>query len=156
LKGAIPAFVFGYIFQFPIQYIILPMIFIIIGHNYSVWLKLKGGRGLATSAGMVVIINFWLLLIWCVVYVITNFFKKDIHTGNIAATILMPIVIIFPASFYVKFTYGTGNDSFEMLFTFSCLISLLILIRHIKPVMEMIRAKKSLSSSSSSSSSSSL
>ena len=57
LKGAIPAFVFGYIFQFPIQYIILPMIFIIIGHNYSVWLKLKGGRGLATSAGMVVIIN---------------------------------------------------------------------------------------------------
>ena len=150
LKGLIPAFVFAYIFQFPIQFIILPMMFIIIGHNYSVWLKFKGGRGLATSAGMVVIINFWLLIIWCVVYVITNFIKKDVHISNIAATVFMPIIIIFPANFFVKFTYGTGNDSFEMLFTFCSLISLLILIRHIKPVLELIRSKKSSSSSSSS------
>jgi acyl phosphate:glycerol-3-phosphate acyltransferase len=142
IKGIIPAFILAYIFEFPFEFLIFPLFAIVVGHNYSLWLKFRGGRGLATSAGICIVINFWLLIIWCIIYLLTFLIKKNVHISNVLATILLPVSLIFIKNFLVKFIYGTGNESFEMLFAFCSLICLLIISKHIKPIMELIKIKQ--------------
>ena len=146
LKGFIPALVLGYFLSLPLTIIFLPLVCIVVGHNFSIWLKFKGGRGLATAAGIGIIVNFWLPIIWCVLYLFTYLVKKNVHIGNIFATVLMPLVLIFSPDFFLKFTYDysyydfiTSQSNFEVLFAFSSSISLVILLKHINPFLEIIR-----------------
>ena len=149
LKGLIPALVLTYIMKLPLSFVFLPLICLVVGHNFSIWLKFKGGRGLATSAGIVILINFWLLVIWCVLFMFAFLIKRNVHIGNILATIFMPIiVIIFPgfiASFnydYIILNYTSNFNASELLFAFSSSLSLVILIKHINPFLEIIRNLK--------------
>lgn len=148
LKGFIPALLLTRFFLLPFSYAILPLILLVVGHNFSVWLKFKGGRGLATSAGISLAVNFWLLIIWCTVFFIVYAVRRNIHFANIAATVFMPLVVIFTSDLIVKFNYDYGlnngdvNFNLNLLFTLTSVISILILIRHIKPLMDMIRNMK--------------
>ena len=149
LKGFIPALVLGHFLSLPLAIIFLPLVCIVVGHNFSIWLKFKGGRGLATAAGIGIIINFWLPIIWCVLYLFVYLIKRNVHIGNIFATILMPLVLIFSPDFFVKFTYDynffdyiTSQSNFEVLFAFSSSISLVILLKHINPFLEIIKDLK--------------
>jgi glycerol-3-phosphate acyltransferase PlsY len=54
LKGFIPAFVFPMFGNLAPEYGVLFGTAAIVGHTFPVYLKFKGGKGVATSAGMVV------------------------------------------------------------------------------------------------------
>lgn len=149
LKGLIPALVSAYIIKLPLSFVFLPLIFLVVGHNFSIWLKFKGGRGLATAAGIVVIVNFWLLIIWCVLYLFAYLIKKNVHIGNIFATVFMPIVILIFSGFiagfnydYLILKYSSNFNKSELLFAFSSSLSLVILIKHINPFLDIIRNLK--------------
>jgi len=149
LKGLIPAFVLTYIMKFSLFFVFLPLVFLVVGHNFSIWLKFKGGRGLATSAGIGVIINFWMLVIWCVLYLFAYLIKKNVHIGNIFATVFMPIIVLIFSVFFASFNYDyiilnyTSNfNGSELLFAFSSSLSLVILIKHINPFLDIIRNLK--------------
>src|SRR5207248_6219586 len=51
-------------------------VFAVLGHNYTCWLKFKGGKGIATSAGVLAALVPWSLLIilsvWIVVFALTR------------------------------------------------------------------------------------
>jgi len=145
LKGFIPSFILTRYLEAPLSISVLPILMLIVGHNFSVWLKFKGGRGLATAAGISIAINFWLLIIWCVLFLLVFLVKRNVHAGNIAATVLMPLVLIFTSGFVVKFTYDfySGADiyNFNWLFTLFASISILILIKHIGPLVELLKTK---------------
>ena len=151
LKGLIPIAVLVYFYDFRLPYIMLPAVLTVIGHNYSIFLGFKGGRGLATAAGAALLINFWLLVVWCAGFFITAAIKRSIHWGNIVATILMPLVVFFFGGFFVKFTLGYEPDANigyinaleELLFVFSSSLSLIILLGHINPIVELLKKSKS-------------
>ncbi len=149
LKGLIPAFVLTYIMKLPLSIVFLPLIFLVVGHNFSIWLKFKGGRGLATSAGIGVLINFWLLVIWCVLFLFAYQIKKNVHIGNIFATIFMPIIVLIFSDFIASFNYdciilnySSNFNGSELLFVFSSSLSLVILTKHINPFLDLIRNLK--------------
>ena len=71
------------------------IIVLIIGHNFSIWLKFKGGRGLAAGAGIFAVLNFWILVSWCLVWVIFYLFKKNVLLSNFFATLFLPLFAIF-------------------------------------------------------------
>ena len=138
LKGFIPALIMARILEVPFLFSMIPLILIVSGHNFSVWLKFKGGRGLATGAGIFCALNFWIVIIWCLLYYPAYLVKKDIHIGNVAATLLLPLVIIFLRPFLAS---GYTQD-FELLFAFSSSISLIILLKHINPILKIIKDSK--------------
>jgi glycerol-3-phosphate acyltransferase PlsY len=148
LKGFIPAFLLAKIFTMPLYLAIFPLLLLVAGHNFSLWIKFKGGRGLATTAGIFVVVNFWLFIIWGVLFLVIFAVRRNVHIGNIAATVLMPLVTIFISDFIVKYNYDFGlyNDdvhyNFNLLFTLSTAVCILILIKHIKPLIELIRETK--------------
>ena len=65
-------------------------IFAILGHNYTCWLKFKGGKGIATSAGVLAGLVPWALLIilslWILVFALTRY----VSLASIAASFSLP------------------------------------------------------------------
>ena len=52
LKGLLPSLFLIMYSELNREEMILPMTLLVAGHNFSVWLKFKGGRGLSTAAGV--------------------------------------------------------------------------------------------------------
>jgi len=126
------------ILSLPFSYIVIPVSLLILGHNFSVWLKFRGGRGLATAAGISLAISPVLLLIWCIGFLISFLIYRKVHFGNIAATILLPVITFLAKDILKNFEILALNE-FEIYFSFVVIISLLILLKHIKPFFELIK-----------------
>jgi len=142
LKGFIPSFLFLKVGGFPFETLLIPFALLIIGHNYSVWLKFKGGRGLATAAGLCVAVEPFALIIWCLLFLMSFAVYRKVHFGNIVATLLMPLAYYLLKPFLEKYD-GAMSNGFEIMFVMVSVISLVILLKHIGPFMEMVRKAKS-------------
>lgn len=140
LKGFIPAFLFLKVGGFSFESLLIPFALLIAGHNFSVWLKFKGGRGLATSAGLSVAVDPFALLIWCLLFLLSMAIYRKVHFGNIVATILLPLAYYLLRPVLEKFD-GAMSNGFEPLFVFVSVISLVILLKHIKPFLEMVKKR---------------
>ena len=107
-KSFIPLFIFFKLYPHPIindffNFIIVDKIFLILvfgyffvlGHCFPIWLKFKGGKGIATSLGVIlsidVFIGLCLLTIWILVFLI---FKISSLSALISST-SFPILIFF-------------------------------------------------------------
>ncbi|MFV9875143.1 MAG: glycerol-3-phosphate 1-O-acyltransferase PlsY [Rickettsiales endosymbiont of Dermacentor nuttalli] len=101
LKGAIVVFVVKETISNHIV-LKLSMITVIIGHIFSIWLKGKGGKGVATALASFLIYNYTLGIIGIVSWLITFFITGISSLAAIIAFILLPIVtfIILPKDFY--------------------------------------------------------
>jgi len=65
----------------------------VLGHNYTCWLKFKGGKGIATSAGVYFALAPWAVTIalgtWIVVVTLTRY----VSMASIAAAIALPTAV---------------------------------------------------------------
>jgi glycerol-3-phosphate acyltransferase PlsY len=66
-------------------------LFAILGHMYPVWLKLKGGKGVATFFGVILAINPQIFMIALVAWLITAVISKYSSLSAIFAIISFPI-----------------------------------------------------------------
>jgi len=111
----------GFLYLAPVTrpelYRILVGLSAIAGHNWTIFLKFRGGKGVATSAGVVIGLIpkiFWLgFLVWLVTFFITGF----VSLGSIVAVVSVPV-----------FTLAFGEPAEIVVFT--CLLCLLIVYKH--------------------------
>ena len=72
-KGSIAVLITKKFFS---EYILLSFLIVYLGHIFPVWLRFKGGKGVATFIGGILIINYVLCLIFLVTWaVVTKVFK---------------------------------------------------------------------------------
>lgn len=69
-------------------------VFVIVGHNWPALLKFKGGKGVATTIGVMMIISPTATLICFVVGITIAFITRMVSLGSIIGMILGPIVIL--------------------------------------------------------------
>ena len=75
----------------PLEYLrITAGIAVILGHNFTCWLKFKGGKGIATSAGVLIALVPWALLIILAIFVIVFFSTRYVSLGSISAAFALP------------------------------------------------------------------
>jgi glycerol-3-phosphate acyltransferase PlsY len=68
----------------------------ILGHNYTPWLGFKGGKGIATSAGMLGALMPWVLAVALSLWIIAVLITRTVSIGSIlAAAVLAPATLGF-------------------------------------------------------------
>lgn len=103
----------------------------IAGHNYTPWLGFKGGKGIATSAGVLLALMPWavlaIALVWISVFKISGY----VSLASICASAALPLAV--GALWYA----GCGGNG--PLLGFALLISALAIWRH-RSNIERLRA----------------
>ncbi|MEE9247197.1 MAG: glycerol-3-phosphate acyltransferase [Dehalococcoidia bacterium] len=64
----------------------------VVGHNYSVFLKLKGGKGLATAAPVLLYLEPVLCAVWIGVFLLTVLVSRLMVMGQISGTVAAPLL----------------------------------------------------------------
>ena len=76
-------------------------IFVALGHTFPIFFKFKGGKGVATSLGVLLLINWKIGLICLVFGVILIALTQMVSLGSIASAILFPVLTIFIHECYI-------------------------------------------------------
>ena len=66
---------------------------VILGHNYNVFLKFKGGKGLASLAGVLMIISPIIILYLMILYLILIFLVKDTNAAAGVGILSLPLFL---------------------------------------------------------------
>jgi glycerol-3-phosphate acyltransferase PlsY len=123
--------------QHQLIYIFVAMA-VILGHNYPVYLKFQGGRGIAAISGFLVLTNPILLLVFVfsmgIAVIITRYMRPS---QFIAMFVGVPVA--FFLNFFPPWIVNNGLDSTLFLGLFALGISLAILPKYIGPVIGMFK-----------------
>lgn len=66
----------------------------VLGHNFTFWLKFKGGKGVATSAGVMVALLPLALLAACGVWLCCFYPTRYVALASVAAGISLPLTVL--------------------------------------------------------------
>ena len=94
----------------------------IAGHNYTPWLGFKGGKGIATSAGVLLALMPWSVLAIAVVWIVVFKISRYVSLASICAAAALPV------SVGLLWFSGCGGNA--PLLAFSLAISGLAIWRH--------------------------
>ena len=94
----------------------------IAGHNYTPWLGFKGGKGIATSAGVLLALMPWAVLAIAVVWIVVFQISRYVSLASICAAAALPVAV---GALWFAGCGGNGP-----LLGFSLVISALAIWRH--------------------------
>ena len=100
-----------------------------IGHIFPIWLKFKGGKGVATYVGILFSINYILGFLFVVSWLIIFFILRYSSLGSMIATFIIPVFNFF-------------NPNFENEYFF-IIMFILILFTHRENVKRLINKEES-------------
>ena len=95
-KGIIPVLVTKGYFT---DLIYLSSLAAFLGHIFPVWLKFKGGKGVATYLGIIFILSFNLGVIFCVSWILISIASKYSSLSSILSAMIVFIVSFFNNNF---------------------------------------------------------
>ena len=99
----------------------------ILGHNYSPWVGFKGGKGIATSAGVLIALMPAAIVILLVVWLLVFLISRYVSLASIIAAAVLPFLTLWGSWFHGKIQNGTWN---KPLFAFSVIIAVLAVWKH--------------------------
>lgn len=103
---------------------------VIIGHTFPIFFGFKGGKGIATSLGVLLMTNWNIGLICLVFALVLMALTRIVSIGSIAAAILFPVLIMFmPSDAYIV----EGNY-----IIYSIILAVLVIYNHRANVQRLL------------------
>ncbi len=103
----------------------------VLGHVYPPWLKFKGGKGVATSAGALLALTPVATLIGVAIWIIVFWLTRYVSLASVVATVALPIVILMIRS--------PDENSGKLLVYSSLCVAALVIWRHRSNLSRLIR-----------------
>ncbi|MBS3810270.1 MAG: glycerol-3-phosphate 1-O-acyltransferase PlsY [Halanaerobiales bacterium] len=116
--------------QYSMIFVFSAAILAVIGHNWSIFLSLNGGKGVATSVGILLNLFPYSLLVFFVVWVLMIISTKIVSVGSLIGAVSLPLSILF--------IYDGSTDNI----TFGLLIALLIIFSHRTNIQRLIKGNE--------------
>jgi acyl-phosphate glycerol 3-phosphate acyltransferase len=115
-KSLIPCLVVRFIFRDNISLSYVYMLYIglgvVLGHNFPFYLGFKGGKGVASTAGIILALDIRIALVCLIIFIITVAITRYVSLGSI----FVMIILIGMSHFLVRFSYGFGDGRSSMEF----------------------------------------
>ena len=89
LKAIIPVIFVKIYFS---EYLYISSLCVFLGHVFPIWLKFKGGKGVATYVGILCCINIYLGISFGIVWLITFVMFKYSSLSSLVGTLSIPII----------------------------------------------------------------
>ncbi len=97
----------------------------VLGHNYPVWLRFKGGRGLAPAAGGMLGIAWMVVPAWCLLWGISILFLRSINPASAAACAVIALAALLLPGEILQAVSGPGETGLFRLFILFLMLALL-------------------------------
>jgi len=104
--------------------IILGALAAIIGHCWTIFLKFKGGKGVATSMGTIITISPKIFLFFIIIYLIILFTFRFASLAGIVTFGLLPIIG------YAVTYFWSNKIGLSQFLTFSIITAIIVIWRH--------------------------
>ncbi len=112
---------------------------VVLGHTFPIFFKFKGGKGVATSLGIVLLTN-WQIGLICLVFAITLIaLTKMVSLGAVMVAILFPILTIFINSNYTVLTEGKIGMSYLI---YAIILAVIVLFNHRENIKRILAGKE--------------
>ena len=95
-KSVIPIIITNYYFP---DLIYLSGLMAFLGHIFPIWLKFKGGKGIATYLGIIMVISFKLGLLFCISWILIAFTTKYSSLSSILSALIIFLISFFQNNF---------------------------------------------------------
>lgn len=125
LKGVTAVMIARYIFP---ESLVIAGLAAILGHCFPVWLKFKGGKGVATTIGVILAVSPLLGLAVCLTWLLTALTFKISSLSALVAVIMAPLY-----TWYII----DGRNALLVI-----LIAVIVLIRHKDNIVRIIKKEE--------------
>ena len=100
---------------------------VVIGHTFPIFFGFKGGKGVATSLGILLISNWKIGLICLVFALVLMLLTRMVSLGSCAAAILFPVLTLFINDSYTVLTEGKNGSAYLV---YSIILAIIVLYNH--------------------------
>ncbi len=140
LKGVVAisiAIILGNIFNEENKALLVQIagIAVVVGHTFPIFFGFKGGKGVATSLGVLLMSNWQIGLICLCFALVLMILTRIVSLGSCAAAILYPVLTLFIHENYIV-SQGSGY------FIYSVLLAILVLFNHRSNIKRMMEGKE--------------
>ena len=100
---------------------------VVLGHTFPVFFQFKGGKGVATSLGILLMSNWQIGLICLVFAIVLMALTRMVSLGSCAAAVLFPVLTLFINDHYTVLTEGKQGNVYLI---YSIILAVIVLYNH--------------------------
>ncbi len=100
---------------------------VVVGHTFPIFFQFKGGKGVATSLGVILMSNWQIGLICLVFALVLMILTKIVSLGSVSAAVLFPVLTLFINDNYTVLTEGKRGSVY---FIYSVILAVIVLYNH--------------------------
>jgi glycerol-3-phosphate acyltransferase PlsY len=121
-KGAVAVLLAGRYSNDSALWMVIAGLAALVGHCFPVWLKFKGGKGVATAAGVYLALCPPAFLGGLILFLLAAGFSRYVSLGSVAAAVAMPLLMYF---------FWAPHHAPPLVITFGALaVAMLIVYKH--------------------------
>jgi glycerol-3-phosphate acyltransferase PlsY len=140
LKGAMAALFAIWIFQPPRDGVSWwtagAAIAVLLGHIFPVWLRFRGGKGVATAVGVFLVLSPAAVAVALVIFISIVFLTRYVSLGSIIAALTIPLLI------WLQHVFIRPIQAPAPLLTAALLGALLIVFAHRENIVRLVQGKE--------------